>query len=195
MRPRPCPRINHSCHRATPNKCNNKPLTNPLHHAPQRSNLSPTPITRHTRHATNPSRDTRRRYQHWDHQPRYDAAEHEFRRKQVSQHGTPNVLTRFMNRNVVSPREQVVQRTQELEGVLNLILAAAAPSPASSAAASSSDFRVETLEGNATHTAAGTGHVTVTSPLPPALQVRVGLVADDSLPLVHDPPRVAGCCI
>ncbi len=105
--------------------------------------------------------------------------------------------------------KQVVQRTQELEGVLSLILAAAAPSPASTAAASSSDVRVEMLEGNAAHTAAGTGRVTVTSPLPPALQVRVGLVVDvlrvglvvddsrvglvvdDSLPLVLDTPP---CC-
>ena len=93
-----------------------------------------------------------------------------------------------------------MQRTQELEGVLSLILAAAAPSPASTAAASSSDVRVEMLEGNAAHTAAGTGRVTVTSPLPPALQVRVGLVvdvlrvglvADDSLLLVLD---TLPCC-
>ena len=64
-------------YRAPPPRIVLASLTNALHLRPLH-----TPVT----HA-------RFRYQHWTHQPRYDAAEHEFRRKQVIQQ--PLIFSRF----------------------------------------------------------------------------------------------------
>ena len=69
----------------------------------------------------------------------------------------------------------MLQRAEELEGVLKLVLAAprlddaAAAAAASQGVASMSGIHVETLEPNGKTK----GHVTVTSTLLPALQVRV----------------------
>ena len=76
----------------------------------------------------------------------------------------------------------MLQRAEELEGVLKLVLAAprldaaaaAAAAAASQGVASTSGIHVETLEPNGKTK----GHVTVTSTLLPALQVRVSCAAE-----------------